>query len=806
MASSIQQKDFLSTVEEYLDRGEVYKSAEVFVKELALCPRCMGGKQQLEVLEKTLFRMVSLVKAKLDEPGRRNKSFFQSWLKKAAQAMVLYQVISREWICANVWKLPDLPQRKEQEYDPTKGHRDIRFFPDSGPCDTALLKLTEEEKMETDELDYLDEEALLSLSPTKDQEEKIAVSSPRRSPRLLKKAHISASPVRKESDRKKPQEQQREDDKTQTCSQGKTSPEKGSQQKAAPSARTCSRAKGTSKESQKRSEEDSQDIQLPKSVQAARKLQEVCSTPGDGKQRAKAVMDSRGACSSTSSERHVRIVEGHVKRSDSTLKRPVSGKGEDLIISTSVLKKARTEEIVSQVRQKVVDRRESKEKKERRKSQKCWVPGCTADARYMKAHACYDHLPAIFDERFDPSDERILRGRRNALKQAGRWLLGRPVELDELVAFVIVQKLLSHADNTEVTRRQEAAMQEFCKFLQEPIPDKFILEPCNSVGVLLHWKALLLIVASLAEEERDYWRKTFQAPEDAELQEVQPEISERVHPEAFDSHFHLDRTLHEMFLPAQGTLDDILQQAPVDEDKKISLVGAVAIYCDPRTFPSERYLQQMPEHISVGIGLHPKHAKKSVARVNEEVRQLQRLLRHPRVVAFGEVGLDHSEPLKYWAYQIELLEKVLPYLEDRHVLVIHCRGMHGDCGTEAFLLLLHFLKKYVRPHQPLHLHCFTGNSYVLDRWLEVFPRTYFGFTNRVRSFNRHQIEALCRIDENRLLLESDAPYFPIEGATVSSPSQLYVLAETMAIHRQLTAERVLEITLNNARHLYQSQQ
>lgn len=132
MASSIQQKDFLSTVEEYLDRGEVYKSAEVFVKELALCPRCMGGKQQLEVLEKTLFRMVSLVKAKLDEPGRRNKSFFQSWLKKAAQAMVLYQVISREWICANVWKLPDLPQRKEQEYDPTKGHRDIRFFPDSG--------------------------------------------------------------------------------------------------------------------------------------------------------------------------------------------------------------------------------------------------------------------------------------------------------------------------------------------------------------------------------------------------------------------------------------------------------------------------------------------------------------------------------------------------------------------------------------------------------------------------------------------------------------------------------------------------
>ena len=169
-----------------------------------------------------------------------------------------------------------------------------------------------------------------------------------------------------------------------------------------------------------------------------------------------------------------------------------------------------------------------------------------------------------------------MRGRRNALKQAGRWLLGKPVELDELGAFVTIQKLFSQAVNTEITRRQAQAMEEFCKFLQEPIPDKFILEPCNSVGVLLHWKALLLIAASLTEEERGYWRKTFQAPEDAELQDVQPAVQQRINPEAFDSHFHLDRTLREMFLPSHGTLNDILQQAPVDEDKRISLVGAVA--------------------------------------------------------------------------------------------------------------------------------------------------------------------------------------------------------------------------------------
>ena len=44
------------------------------------------------------------------------------------------------------------------------------------------------------------------------------------------------------------------------------------------------------------------------------------------------------------------------------------------------------------------------------------------------------------------------------------------------------------------------------------------------------------------------------------------------------------------------------------------------------------------------------------------------------------------------------------------------------------------LQKYVRPQHPIHLHCFAGNPYVLQRWVEVFPRTYFGFTNMVQSF------------------------------------------------------------------------
>ena len=169
------------------------------------------------------------------------------------------------------------------------------------------------------------------------------------------------------------------------------------------------------------------------------------------------------------------------------------------------------------------------------------------------------------------------------------------------------------------------------------------------------------------------------------------------------------------------------------------------------TYPTERYLQQIPHHIYVGLGFHPKHAKNIPARTEDEVHQFQRLIKNPRVVAFGEIGLDHSKPMKYWAYQVELLQMLLPFLEDRFVL---------SCG----------------------------------------------FTNLVNMLDDHHIAAFCSLEESRLLLESDSPYFPIKDSKVSSPSQLWAVAAAVASHRQLTPERVLEVSPANGQHLYCGQQ
>ncbi|KAH3811584.1 hypothetical protein DPMN_139994 [Dreissena polymorpha] len=127
------------------------------------------------------------------------------------------------------------------------------------------------------------------------------------------------------------------------------------------------------------------------------------------------------------------------------------------------------------------------------------------------------------------------------------------------------------------------------------------------MGALLHWKVFLVLAASLSEEESAYWVLNFQAPEDAqrvaEVIPIQPKC-----PEAFEAHFHLDRTLHRLQLQ-QGGMEDIMNAVPVEESKRTSYVRGVSIYCHPETYPTDQHLRDLPQHISVGVGIHQRHAR-----------------------------------------------------------------------------------------------------------------------------------------------------------------------------------------------------
>ena len=287
------------------------------------------------------------------------------------------------------------------------------------------------------------------------------------------------------------------------------------------------------------------------------------------------------------------------------LPEPTPGKQEadPVAISTTEPKRQRVEDILAQVK----EAREEKDKektqgKSRVRLRTCFVPGCDPQ-RYLKAHAFKEHIPGIFTETLPPSDPQVLRGRKKALLQAARWLLSRPATLDELLNFVKIQRLMSVADNSSISEVQHEAMVELCKFLKDPVPREFSLEPANSPGVLIHWKAVLLISASLEEEERQYWKDSFPVPEQAteETDGADPEPMEEVLPVAFDSYFHLDRSLKDLGLPVHGSLNDVLTAVHVNKQDRVKLVGSIAVYCDPQTYPSGKSLLDLPEDMSVAV-------------------------------------------------------------------------------------------------------------------------------------------------------------------------------------------------------------
>ena len=87
-------------------------------------------------------------------------------------------------------------------------------------------------------------------------------------------------------------------------------------------------------------------------------------------------------------------------------------------------------------------------------------------------------------------------------------------------------------------------------------------------------------------------------------------------------------------------------------------------------------------------------------------------------------------------------------------------------------------------------------------WLRQFQNTYFGFTGLVQHFSEAKKEALRAIPEDRLLVETDSPYFHIGGRKHSSPALIGMVAKMVAAVRGSTWKEILEVASRNASFLY----
>ncbi|MES9883636.1 MAG: TatD family hydrolase [Sedimenticola sp.] len=276
-------------------------------------------------------------------------------------------------------------------------------------------------------------------------------------------------------------------------------------------------------------------------------------------------------------------------------------------------------------------------------------------------------------------------------------------------------------------------------------------------------------------------------------------------PEAFDSHFHLDRTIGILKLPATASLDSVLRHILPPKEREVALVGSVAVFCDPISYPTPDDVRNLrAQGMTVAVRLHPKNAKRTSS---NDIQALRRLVKMPEVVGFGEIDLDQTTPVPEWDDQIDVLREMGRYIEKRHVVILHCRSNNQDRDFSIYRIMHHNLKQCSVPRQQkIHLHCFSGDKQAVKDWLEEYPNTYFGFTRLVDTFSSEQKEAVNYINDTRLLLETDAPYFQFRRYLPrwdsSTPALIGLTALEVAQVRQTTWKEILKITTANAQRHY----
>ena len=182
---------------------------------------------------------------------------------------------------------------------------------------------------------------------------------------------------------------------------------------------------------------------------------------------------------------------------------------------------------------------------DKRNRGQCPVPGCTIPTTYPKLHALQTHLPGIFSE---CGDQQELASRRvSALTLLATWVMGRPSSLQELVSHLIRTGVLDREGDRQINPTQQEAAEALCRELGVAPPETFTLCPLSSPGLLGHWRVLTLTVALLTDHRREFLSIYDITPQDTKESlglsvPVDQKNVEDPLPEAFDSHFHMDRT------------------------------------------------------------------------------------------------------------------------------------------------------------------------------------------------------------------------------------------------------------------------
>jgi len=249
-----------------------------------------------------------------------------------------------------------------------------------------------------------------------------------------------------------------------------------------------------------------------------------------------------------------------------------------------------------------------------------------------------------------------------------------------------------------------------------------------------------------------------------------------------DTHCHLD------FPDYAGKEAEVLERARGEGIQYFLNVGTTRERSVKSVELSERFSE-----VYASVGTHPHDSKDAR---EEDYDFFIGLSQKPKVVAFGEVGLDYYYSHSPHEVQRSVLEKFLGFSRTRKLpYIFHVR--------DAFPDFLKLIEKFQDGNLKGVVHCFTAGWAEAERVLELGLNISF---TGILTFKKSQAlrDVAAKVPLERILLETDAPFLAPEGhrGKVNEPSFLLKTAQVLAEVKGVPLEEVGRITTANCRQLF----
>jgi TatD DNase family protein len=194
------------------------------------------------------------------------------------------------------------------------------------------------------------------------------------------------------------------------------------------------------------------------------------------------------------------------------------------------------------------------------------------------------------------------------------------------------------------------------------------------------------------------------------------------------------------------------------------------------------------------VGIHPHEAKLAT---EEHFQRLDELARHPRVIGWGEIGLDYYYDHSPQEVQQDVFRRQLGQARAAKLpIIIHCRDAWTDC--------LDMLESDWRASALGGiLHCFTGTLEDARRGLDMgFMVSFAGNVTYPKMQNLRDVARELPLE--RLLTETDSPFLPPQGkrGKRNEPAFVVEVAQALANVRNLASDEFAATTAANFRNFF----